>query len=165
MSETWKGVEGFPGYEVSDHGRVRSLPRYGAGGRLLVPIRHRGGYLRVNLYRDKTIRKILVHRLVAMAFVKGYSQELDVHHCDHIRDNNYASNLTCLERKEHARRHSAGKRTGKDNPRATITEVEVRQIRELTAAGLIARDVASYIGVSRSIVADICCGRNWSHVR
>ena len=73
--EIWKPIPGFEGsYEVSDHGRVRSLDRLGVDGRRIKgKMRKIGvnthGYLRVSLSRDHDKRYYLVHRLVLEAFV------------------------------------------------------------------------------------------------
>ena len=80
-NERWVAIEGFEGlYEISDHGRARSLDRpakpgrgnYAKKGKILSQSMGGGGYLAVTLYKDgkKTTHKI--HRLVAKAFCKGY---------------------------------------------------------------------------------------------
>lgn len=78
MTERWLPVVGYEElYEVSDHGRVRSLDRWvtnGRGMRLvagqemsLLALNH--GHLVAQLSRDGVNSKILVHRLVLEAFV------------------------------------------------------------------------------------------------
>ncbi|MGZ4516413.1 MAG: NUMOD4 motif-containing HNH endonuclease [Mycobacteriaceae bacterium] len=71
------GWEGF--YEVSDLGRVRSLPRLvrsrwkgylrPAGGVVLAPRLNSNGYQQVHLSREGTQAPRLVHRLVLEAFM------------------------------------------------------------------------------------------------
>ena len=69
MSETWKQIEGFSNYEVSDHGRIRNkttnkmLKPYDSGGRMSVT-------LCVNC---KGHGKRL-HNLVAAAFIPNPDQ-------------------------------------------------------------------------------------------
>lgn len=75
MTETWKAVPGYVGaYEVSDLGRVRSLPRRNTlgrrlSGRILRQRVCRNGYMRLNL-SDKggTQKTIKVQQLVAGRF-------------------------------------------------------------------------------------------------
>lgn len=82
MSERWRPVVGFEGfYEVSDRGRVRSVPRevtYEQAGTVMSQrypgkeIRHhpgRKGYRLVCLYREGRQTTCRVHRLVLEAFV------------------------------------------------------------------------------------------------
>jgi len=47
----WKTIEGYPDYEVSDMGLVRSFSRY-LNGRLLKPGDNGCGYLQIILYSD-----------------------------------------------------------------------------------------------------------------
>lgn len=52
-------------------------------------------------------KRFLVHRLVAEAFLPNYRNErtLQVHHKDFNKSNNAASNLVCMEMKDHQRLH------------------------------------------------------------
>lgn len=71
--ETWRPIPGREGiYEVSDHGRVRSLWRRTSGGQhegLLRGSITAEGYRRVELRRDGGRDPQYVHRLVLEAFV------------------------------------------------------------------------------------------------
>jgi hypothetical protein len=113
--ETWRAVPGREGeYEVSDIGRVRSLPRERTrGGVLKMPLSTRG-YRRVNL-RGKAVH---VHQLVLEAFVGPKPAGLEARHLDDDRLNNLASNLAWGTRKEnyddavrHGRHVNAGGRS------------------------------------------------------
>lgn len=100
MIETWLPVVGFEGlYEVSDHGRVRSMDRRrrtGAGfrtvrGRLLAPSVHvRGGYLYVTLNRPGRKFHRKVHYLVCSAF--NGPRPADLPHCRHL-DGDHLNNV------------------------------------------------------------------------
>lgn len=92
--ENWKAIKGFAAYEVSDLGRVRSLPRvllfhrWGKGtprvmaGRVLKP--HLAGvrksYLYVNIYKKEKMYQKRLHRLVAEAFIPNPSKLPEVNH-------------------------------------------------------------------------------------
>jgi hypothetical protein len=77
----WRPVVGFEGYEVSNTGLVRSINRtlfyvnkWGNvtprlyKGRMIKPWITKDGYFQLELNHG---RKMVVHRLVAMAFVPG----------------------------------------------------------------------------------------------
>lgn len=92
----WKTVTGYEGiYEVSDDGKIRNL-----SGRILKTFKINSGYEAVSLYRNKSKRNLLVHRIVAREFCKGYSRELDVDHLNNNREDNRAVNLRWVTRKE-----------------------------------------------------------------
>jgi len=100
IEEKWKPVAGYPGYFVSNHGKVRGkrgtiLKRqYGDRG---------GNYPFVNMYRKqngKSKRKNAnIHGLVAAAFIGPLPKGMVVHHEDGNRDN---CNVTNLEHVTHA---------------------------------------------------------------
>lgn len=98
MTEEWKPVVGFPGYEVSNTGGVRSY-RHANGFRakplVLRGIIDRDGYRRVNLSLDGG-RKVKqgIHKLVALAFIGPQpSPRHNVAHNDGSRSNNRVANL------------------------------------------------------------------------
>lgn len=105
MKEIWKPIEGYEGlYEVSNLGRVRSLPRATTKGKVLKPRLTKFGYARVNLWRNGKSRLFLVHRLVAAAFISNPENKPQVNHIDENKANNCADNLewcTNLENHNH----------------------------------------------------------------
>lgn len=100
-SERWLPISGWEGfYEVSDLGRVRSLPRtvvtvkghkHPVKGCMLKPYPDRHGYHRVVFTRPGHLQSQLVHRAVLSAFV-GPS-ELQCCHKDGNPSNNHVDNL------------------------------------------------------------------------
>ncbi len=98
-TENWRPVVGYEGlYEVSDHGRVRSLDTVDALGRKHVGIVRKltvatNGYMQLTLNRDGQKRIHRVHRLVLEAFVGTAPDGADGCHADGSRDNNHVSNL------------------------------------------------------------------------
>ena len=85
-NEIWKDAPGFPGYQVSDAGRVRSFYR------VLAPDSVKG-YYRVRLYRNGRVYRIYIHRLVAMAFVPNPDGLPQINHKNEIKTDNRAENL------------------------------------------------------------------------
>lgn len=100
--ERWLPVVGYPGYEVSDQGRVRSLDRVltycrdgveihrAHRGRLLSPGVMQSGHLLVVLGRGNVL---CVHKLVLEAFVGPAPAGTECCHYDGDPANNRLSNL------------------------------------------------------------------------
>ena len=101
--------EGF--YDVSDHGRVRSLNRYvNTGkfggirkiqGRVLKIVVSNWGYCVVNLSKERKCEQRMVHRLVLESFT-GLHNNLVVRHVDGCALNNKLSNLQWGTQQENA---------------------------------------------------------------
>lgn len=95
--ECWKDIEGFPGYQISDHGRVRSFHnnRYGIRGlfHVLKPGLSGDGYYTVSLYKDKKAYTQYIHALLSDAFIGKREKNMTVNHKDGDKTNNDLSNL------------------------------------------------------------------------
>ena len=98
--ERWLPVVGWDGYyEVSDLGRVRSVPRVGSDGRrlkgrILRPrIIPKTGYHRVCLSRAGKHYDLYIHRLVLEAHAEACPPGMEGRHWDGDPSNNRLSNL------------------------------------------------------------------------
>ena len=89
--EAFSPVKGYEDrYMVTSWGRVYDS----FTGRFLNQQETKKGYLRVDLFDEFGIRHhYKVHRLVAVAFVPGYAEDLQVNHKDADKTNNCADNL------------------------------------------------------------------------
>ena len=100
--EYWKPVVGYEGlYEVSNFGRVKSIPRNGTVkyARILKPVTNRYGYSYVILCKNGKVKSFLVHRLVAEAFIQNNDNLPCVNHKDECKTNNNVENLEwCSEK-------------------------------------------------------------------
>lgn len=93
MEEVWKDIEGYEGlYQVSNLGNVKSLNYQGVSReKILKPFINSDGYKRVMLYKNKTIKRLSVHRLVAQAFIENPNNYSCVNHKDENNQNNVVS--------------------------------------------------------------------------
>lgn len=99
MEEIWKDVKGYEGYyQVSNLGRVRSLPRNKGkrvyGGKILKQVDRGNGYLCISLSKNNQKSPLIsVHQLVAQAFIDNPNNLPQVNHIDGNKQNNRADNL------------------------------------------------------------------------
>ena len=98
--EIWKDIDGYPGYQVSNYGRVKSLDRVSfkgsnMKGRILNQRTNEKGYLLVRLQNSDTGESDMfrVHRLVALAFIPNPGNLPQVNHKDEDKTNNNIDNL------------------------------------------------------------------------
>jgi len=89
-SEVWLPVEGFPGYYVSSHGRVR-----GKRADILKHYLSKKGYANISMWRDGKAVRQQVHRMVAIAFLPNPENKATVNHKDGDKTNNRTGNLEC----------------------------------------------------------------------
>lgn len=176
--EEWRAVTGYEGfYEVSSHGRVRSLDREIARqnrwggmtvrldrGRMLAPKINKAGYPVVPLSREGTVWRVGVHIIVCTAFNGPRGNGMQVAHGDGDPSNARAANLRWATPHE----NSADKAIhgtaliGELNPRALVTPDQVREIRAIR--GMTQRAIASAYKISPSQVRNIQHGDSWKSV-
>ena len=97
----------FSNYEISTYGKVKSLFR----NKIITLIECLGKYHFVVLYEKNKQNgyRYLVHKLVALLFIKGKTKEkCIVNHIDENKQNNYYKNLEWVTYKENST-HSVGK--------------------------------------------------------
>ena len=161
--EAWRTIGGYPQYQVSDRGRVRRCRR--DGHRVLKPVAASNGYYQICLYNGGKSRRVLVHALVAAAFLGPRpSPEHQINHLDGDKANNTAENLEYLTRRENRRHASATGlcARGLRNGAASLTDREVSAIKALLLAGSRQAALARRDGVGRSTVHRIASGANWA---
>jgi hypothetical protein len=182
--ENWLPICGYEGlYEVSNLGRIRSLPRmvgsrWGKGkkpvpGKLKKPTqkpldRKGGGYWCVHLYANCKFAPFFVHRLVAEHFIPNPDELPQVNHKDGDKANNAASNLEWMTAQENCRHALAEglyeQARGEDCGNAKVTEADVVDIRRLVAGGMMHKEAAELYGIGRKAVTKIVNRQRWKHV-
>ena len=97
-NEIWRPVKNYETYyEVSSYGRVRSVDRivtYSNGrkhlhkGKIIKPAKVCDGYLQIQLWKSGKVKQVLIHRLVAQAFLPNPDNLPQVNHKDENKTNN-----------------------------------------------------------------------------
>lgn len=162
--EEWRSISGYEGlYEVSDLGRVRSLPRATTKGRVLKPyISKHNGYCYVTLSKNNNRASKRVHTLIMSAFnpidkKPGYDKNHTINHKDGDKTNNRLSNLEWLTQSEnqiHAFQNGLERIDGEK-----VISLDTLQVFESYSQA--ARSVGGKLG---ELVARVCRGER-SHYR
>lgn len=164
--EVWLFVKGWPGYEVSNHGRVRSWcqPRgWRKEPRILTGGTDKDGYHKLILCRDGIRRHVRRAALVAEVFIGPRPAGLVVCHENNSRTDDRPENLrydTQLSNIADQFRHGTRVRGG-NGSRALLTE---SQAREALTSGEPAKAIAARLGVSPMTVYAIRARRIWRHL-
>lgn len=175
------GFERF--YAVAADGRIRALPRMvrlsngrvrRTLGKWLKPSRDRYGYEKVALQADGKHEQLLVHRLVAAAWLPPPRPDQDqVNHKDRNRAHNDVNNLEWCTASENVLHGWQGRRLT-EKARAALqipapkkrklTDQQVLSIRTRIAAGELKSNLAAEMRVCANTIAHAASGRNYSHI-
>lgn len=104
MQEVWKDIKGYEGlYQVSSHGRVKSLGNDKNRKEKILKGIYNLGYKQVWLSKNGIEKRYLVHRLVASHFIPNPDNKPQINHINCIRDDNRISNLEWCTQAENNR--------------------------------------------------------------
>lgn len=169
-TEIWKPVVGFEMiYDVSNQGNVRrsyTAPecRSTKRGRSLKPDDH-DGYRRVSLLRSGKTYRMMVHRMVAMAFLEGYVPGRQINHRNGVKHDNRSENLEWVSQREnilHAWRTGlSAAPQGEDHGASVLDEKSVKAILVLLANGVEGQLIAKAYGVTGAAISSIKRGQSW----
>lgn len=98
MVEIWKDIRGYEGlYQVSNLGRVRR------GGKLLHLNTNTYGYKHLTLSKNNVQKTVVIHKLVADAFIENPHSKPQINHKDGNKENNTAANLEWVTQEDNNR--------------------------------------------------------------
>ena len=171
MTERWRRCR-FGPYSASSCGRLRaerpkSLRR---SAKIIKQSTHAKGYLVVWLRSDDgSHATVLVHRLVALAFLGPCPAGKQVNHKNGDKADNRIANLEYVTPSEN---HLHAFRTGLRSPKrgaeskcSSLSDCEVSALKARRAAGERGVDLAVEYGVSAQTICNIVKGRTWAHRR
>jgi len=94
----WKDIEGYPKYQISNLGRVKSLKM--SEEKIMCLYNTRDGYHMAGLFNNPKLKSIKVHRLVAETFIPNPLNKRTVNHINGIKTDNRVTNLEWNTHKE-----------------------------------------------------------------
>lgn len=105
--ETWKTIEEYPDYQISNFGRIKSFKKTNV--RILKQQSDRNDHLQFRFCKNNKYYAKYIHDLVYETFYND-KLELDecVHHKDENKKNNYYENLEKIKNHKHNHFHKLG---------------------------------------------------------
>ena len=175
-NEIWKDIPGFVGiYKVSSLCGLKSIPRhikykdgrsfFTDGKRLSVWIGNHGYYCAALRKEGKTHR-VLLHRLVAMAFIPNPENKRCINHIDGNKTNNSISNLEwCTHSENLFHGYKIGLTPkGEDHHNSKLTDAQVLEIRGAIKMGITQRNLATEYRVCQKVIWSIATRKSWKHI-
>lgn len=163
MNEIWRTIERFPGYEVSNLGRIRNAKTGYIRKQRITPM---GGYYSVVLKGNS----YYVHRFVAEAFIENPNNLPCVNHKDESRTNNNADNLEWCTQGYNVQYGTAEKRRRETYTKNLSRNSIVRRVAQCDMNGNIIKIWPSISIASKTLCLDnstisrVCSGsRNLKH--
>ena len=160
--EEWQAVKGYGRpYKISSNGRIKGSRRASYGSK------HCGGYMRACLWNENDFVFVMIHRLVAIAFIPNPENKPHVNHINGIKWDNRKQNLewaTVSENAKHA--YDTGLRKanpvyGENNYGSKLTESQVRLIRQ---SSISQKKLSIEYGVCAGVIQRIKERKSWKHV-
>ena len=162
-----KDVQGYAGlYQISSQGEVTSFAK--GKVRTLKPDTGKYGHKRVTLSKNAKLERVLVHRLVAIAFVEG-DHSLHINHIDSDPTNNDYTNLEWVTQKEnavhgykHGDKRAAVEAAGKANRKLSQEQIEEIKILKSTTS-LSNPAIGKKYGVGREVIRRLIKGDTYGY--
>jgi len=149
-------------YFIDDLGNV-----YGKSKKLKTNQLH-NGYRDVTIrFLDSSVKRILVHRLVALVYLPNPENKPVVNHKDGDKANNKLENLEWASYKEnndHARANGYFSDEEGTAYSAVYTKEQIVRVCELLSEGRRDVDISRITGIPISTMYSIRSGKNWTHI-
>jgi hypothetical protein len=179
IGETWLPIPGWEGlYEVSDHGRVKSLSRvvmHSQGGpkrirERILSNRIGSSYPMVSLYAAGVSFERQVHELVLTTFVGPCPEGMECRHRDGDKTNARLDNLhwgTHSDNEQDKKLHGTDNR-GDKHPLAKLSDDEVCAIRSeyrrWSYHRTNMREICAKYGITQPTLSRIVSRKGWTHL-
>ena len=149
--EIWVTINNHKDYEISNMGKVRNRhTQEEISGDV-----NTAGYRRVTLYYGKK-KRYFIHRLVALHFCDGYSENFVVNHIDGNKLNNKADNLEWITRSANDK-HAYRKKLRISNNKTKVAKKDI-QTGEIIETYESIKDALQANGMKGSNISSVCSG-------
>lgn len=150
MDEIWEKIELCEkNYYISNMGKIKS------NNKILKTHKSTGGYLYISVWKNKKVKHVKLHRLVAQAFIPNPENKPFVNHIDGNKLNNCVDNLEWVTNKEnisHAYKNGLMNKNKRKNIKINQYDLDGNFIKSWYGF----KDIEKNFKVSRSTIR-FCC--------
>lgn len=164
IKEIWKDIKGYEGlYQVSNWGRVKSLAKnteYIMKGYV-----NKKGYKSISLFKNHKYKNLLIHQLVAIAFIPNNENLTQINHKDENKTNNKIYNLEWCTQKYNNSYGSRLQRTsesqkGKEKPRCWKAVLQIdKDTNEIINEFASIKEASKFLNIYPSNISNVCRGK------
>ena len=162
----WRNITGIEGYQVSDTGLIKSLPKefidkrgrlWRRHGKMMKLQQDKLGYKQILLsYPHGTSKLYKVHRLVATEFISNPHNYPEVNHLNGNKSDNRKDNLEWTTHSGNIKHaydigllHGL---KGQQNPSAKLKDLDLPHIADLRKQGISFQKIAEQFGVTKTCI-------------
>jgi len=165
----WRPVRDYPDYDVSDSGLIYSHKTH----KILKQSTNHNGYKSIELFNKDGSKRLLVHRLVAIAFIPNEDELPQVNHINEIRSDNRVENLEWVTAKQNIHHGSCMARRRAHTDYSTEKRKEIarrvnrrswKKTKNLTTGEVFKNAMAAskHYGITHSNICECCNGKRAS---
>lgn len=154
MKEVWKDIPDYEElYQISNFGRVKNFKR-----NKLITINNKQSYLKVILWKNNKMKNMLIHRILAIVFIKNPNNYPCINHKDGNKLNNSLNNLEWVT---HSMNNKHAYDTGLKVKEGVFNEKDLINIKYMVNSGISQRKIANKLNVDRSTVQRVISGKTY----
>ena len=167
--EIWKDIKGYEKmYQISNLGNVKSLKRkYCRNDKILKQAINKKGYKICALNKNRKIKSYIVHRLIALSFIKNEFNKPQINHKNGIKTDNRIENLewcTNSENQLHAYKIGLSNRKGENHTQNKLKNSDIYKIRNLYNNNYSLIQLAQSFNTTSSNIYRIVNLKTWKHL-